>query len=472
MPQIEVKFDHKLKLSDIIIPLTNSSPDESGEYYKDNQQEIQQTSIYGIQTPLIMVNNIVVDFTDIISFELRCDDSLPQVEMVVADRKKLIQSIDTPGVDNELRVQILPKFEDKYKKINLSFFIVDFEIEGNKIKIQGEYKNPKLTSSNIKCFGKINTYNLFEKIAIETDMGFASNIASNDSDSRYVYCQNTPYIKTLREEIAKSGYDLQILDYWIDWWNNIVLVDIYDRYNTVEPEENIQIWVASQNNEVEEGKTVEAVQAPAILNNHPANKRTELHVESYQIISSPGAIVSDGSDNVCTVYEMNKKEYMDHLIMDGDKQKDVVTKFEYNGEVYGDHNYLLQGRKRKSFLKKIKSNDTVEITLTTPLLGIMRGNKVNFVWYINDSRFQTLKQNIVEGGIANDVTESNIPLNDNTDEGESINTAGEFIIDDSISGQYLVTKSIIKWSDKKWNYILTLSRPTSDKPKLINDTNE
>lgn len=471
MSQIEVKFDHKLKLSDIIIPLTNSSPDESGEYYKDNQPEIQQTSVYGIQTPLIMVNNIVVDFTDIISFELQCDDSLPQVEMVVVDRKKLIQSIDTPGVDNELRVQILPKFEDKYKKINLTFFIVDFEIQGNKIKIQGEYKNPKLTSSNIKSFGKINTYDLFEKIAIETDMGFASNIASNDSDSRYVYCQNTPYIKTLREEIAKSGHDLQILDYWIDWWNNIVLVDIYDRYNTIEPEENIQIWVASQNNEVEEGKTVEAVQAPAILNNHPANKRTELYVESYRIKSATGATVSDGSDNVCAVYEMNKKEYMDHLIMDGDKQKDVVTKFEYNGEVYGDHNYLLQGVKRKSFLKKIKSNDTVEITLTTPLLGIMRGNKVNFVCYMNDSRFQTLKQNMVEGGIVNEATESNIPLNDNSGE-ESINTAGEFIIDDSISGQYLVTKSIIKWRGKKWNYVLTLSRPTSDKPKLINDTDE
>jgi hypothetical protein len=114
----------------------------------------------------------------------------------------------------------------------------------------------------------------------------------------------------------------------------------------------------------------------------------------------------------------------------------------------------------------------VEVILTTPLLGIMRGNKVNFTWYINDSRFQTLKQNMVEGGIANEASESNIPLDNNSDEDVSTNTAGEFIIDDSISGQYLVTKSIIKWSDKKWNYILTLSRPTSDKPKIINDINE
>jgi hypothetical protein len=78
---------------------------------------------------------------------------------------------------------------------------------------------------------------------------------------------------------------------------------------------------------------------------------------------------------------------------------------------------------------------------------------------------------MVEGGVANQASESNISLNSSTEE-ESINTAGEFIVDDSISGQYLVTKSIIKWSDKKWNYVLTLSRPTSDKPKLINDINE
>jgi hypothetical protein len=467
MSRIEVKFDHNLTLSDIIIPLTNSSPDESGEYYTDNQQEVQQTSVYGIQAPLIMVNNIVIDFTDIVSFELQCDSVVPQVDMVVRDRKNLIQSIDTPGVDNELRVQILPKFEDRYKKINLAFFITNFEAQNDNIRIFGEYKSPKLCSSVIKCYGKINTYNLFSTIAKETDMGFSSNIVENNADLRYVYCQNTTRLKTLKDEIKKSGSDLQILDYWIDWWNNIVLVDVYERYNAIDPDEDLRIWIASQNNEVDEGKTADAELAPALLNNHPANKRTELFVESYELISNAGVAVTEGADNVCSVYQMGKKEYMDHLISDGDKQKDVVTKLEYNGEVYGEFNYLLQGKKRKTFLAKMESNDMIKVKLNSPLLGLMRGNRVNFNWYVNDARFQTLKENMVEGEVANTTNHTNVSL----DEGdvESTNTSGEFIIDESISGQYLIKECVITWKDSKWGYTLVLARPSKDKPKLIND---
>jgi hypothetical protein len=106
MSLIEVKFDHSLVQSDIIIPLTHTTKEEGGEAYTENKQEVQQTAIYGIQSPLIMVNNIVVDFTDLINFELNCTKVLPSVSMVIRDRYKLITMIDTPSLDNELRVQI------------------------------------------------------------------------------------------------------------------------------------------------------------------------------------------------------------------------------------------------------------------------------------------------------------------------------------------------------------------------------
>ena len=37
MGKIQVKFDNTLKQSDIIVRLTNSSKDESGDNYKNNQ---------------------------------------------------------------------------------------------------------------------------------------------------------------------------------------------------------------------------------------------------------------------------------------------------------------------------------------------------------------------------------------------------------------------------------------------------
>ena len=100
MAIIQVKFDNTLQQSEIRIPLTNSSQTEAGNTYTNNQVEMQQTHIYGIQAPLIMINTIVVNFSDVISFELTCEKAMPEVRMTVHDRYNLSTMLDTPSIDN------------------------------------------------------------------------------------------------------------------------------------------------------------------------------------------------------------------------------------------------------------------------------------------------------------------------------------------------------------------------------------
>lgn len=468
MSIIQVKFDNTLKQSDIIVPLANSSKAESGDAYKNNQPEVQLTSVLGIQSPLIMINNIVVDFMDVISFELKCTSVLPEVTMVVKDRYQLNAIAATPGIDNELRVQILPKFEDVYKKINLTFFITSLKFQGEYMSIKGAYKSPKYTSSYIKTFGEISTYTLFETIAKETGLGFAANVENNNGDKRWIYCDNKSYKDLLMMEIQKSGADKCIYDYWIDWWNNIVLVDIYERYNTIDPDEDIQIYVAGQNQEVSEGNEVQPQKTVASLHNHPGQKMSELYVYEKNIINKPGAQLYSGTDRVYTVFEHSKGDYVDYLIQDGDVEKDVFIKHEYLGEVYGNFNYLIAGKKRETFLQKIRTNETIEIVLKTPLLGLMRGNKVNLMWYMNDSSVQNLQKSLTEDGLLEENPGSDIPLN-SADSIEDKSQDGNFELDKSISGQYLITGCKMGFSDKEWNYKLILSRSTSSKPKITNE---
>lgn len=469
MSLIQVKFDNTLQQSDIIIHLSNSSKAEAGENYIKNQQEVQQTLIYGIQSPLIMINKIVVDFTDVIDFELKCTDITPTVSIIARDRYKLSSTLDTPGIDNELRIQILPKFEDKYKKINLTFYITSIRFDNDIIFIKGEYKAPMFTSSNFKSFGELSTYGLFKTIATETGLGFASNMEENENDKRFIYCDNKPYLDLLKHEIQRSGIDMQICDYWIDWWNNLVLADIYERYNATDTDDDMQIWIADQNKEIMEGSEMSPVQIIASFTNHPAIKASELYVKNYHISNKPGSQMYQGTDRVYTTYEQPKSEHMDYLIQDGDVQQDIFTKYEYLGEVYGEYNYLVAGKKREAFLQKIQSNETVEIVLQTPLLGVMRGNRVNFLWYINNTSIQNYHTNLKEGGQMIENIETNIPLNTNNDE---IKSYDEFILDTSISGQYLVMGCKMKYIDAKWEYTLILKRPTSMKPKILNIPNE
>ena len=60
MSIITLELDNTLEKSSIIMPLMSSSQKEGGENYNDtNMTDKAQTSVFGIQTPLIMINNTI-----------------------------------------------------------------------------------------------------------------------------------------------------------------------------------------------------------------------------------------------------------------------------------------------------------------------------------------------------------------------------------------------------------------------------
>jgi hypothetical protein len=309
---------------------------------------------------------------------------------------------------------------------------------------------------------------LFESIAKETQLGFATNMAVNEGDKRWIYCDNKSYMDLLNNEITRSGTDAQICDYWIDWWNNIVLADIYERYNTKDKDEDMQIWIAGTQKDASEGFETKPQQTVATLHNHPSQAETELYIKRFEVISTFGSQMYEGTDKVFSVYETNKLEYMDYLVQDGDVHKDIFTKYEYLGEVYGDFNYLLQNKKREAFIQKINTNETIKVTLRSPLLGIMRGNHINILWYYNDDRVNSLKNKLAEAGVTNAVEPNiDIPLDDEMDTNSS---AGQFVLDRTKSGQYLITGCRMKYDNVNlWSYELTLSRSSINKQSILKD---
>ena len=472
MSQITVVQDPQLEKSEIVIALTNSSESEAGPDYEsggafDNRQSIQQTQIYGIEAPLIAINKIVIDFTDVIDLTLECIGPLPTISMIVRDRYQLVSKVDTPRMDNEIRLQIIPKFEDAYKKIDLTFFISGIRINGNNISLTGTYKVPELFKSRFQSLGEISTYEIFMQASNDTGIGFATNIEANDADKRFIYQDNKSWMDTLAREITFANANEQILDWWIDWWDYINLADVMERYKTIDPDEELQIWVASMKADIEEGEDYKPTQVVALLNNHPVNQSSELYVKEFVLVNNTGANLNRGTDRVYGIYEMEKEEYMDHLIQDGDVEEDIFIKTEYLGEVYGSYNYLLSGKQREAFLQKIRTTG-LEVDMTTPLLALMRGHKVNVANYINDSEWSSKMDMLKDKNYIRDV-ESNIPLNEEVADKGNNSDNGTWEMDKSISGQYLITGCRMKYYDSKWHYLISLARPADQTPKIIND---
>ena len=466
MAKIEVKYDPTLEQSEIIARLDNTSPEEAGDDYEGNQTALQQTSIYGVQCPIIAVNNIMVAYEDILSFELDDTGRIPRVSLHIIDRKSLIQYLDSPGNDNELRIQILPPFEDAYKKINLTFFISDYSMGtgGDDLFITGDYKLPKFTSSQFKSFGEVTLYDLFDQVASDTGLGFATNVEAGD-DARFVYCPYNSYKNILEKEISHSGDESVIYDWWIDVWNYLNLADVRERYTTIDSEDDMKVWISGAVDEVGEGIKVEPQEVPAELTNMFGSEESQLHVVDYRVMTNPGINIREGTDKVYSVYSMKDKEYQDTYISDGDVKKDVFENFEYKGEVYGEYDYITGGMMREPFLQKMK-NGSLEVDLGQPLLGLQRGNHVNFACYYNDDSMDYPMDSLKpEGGVQE--VQTNVQLM--TPDVDETDPSDTFKLNKSVSGQYMIVGNIYKFIDRQWTHTVVLTRPIDQKPKILTE---
>ena len=466
MSIVTLEFDNTIEKSSIIMPLKSSSVNEAGEDYEDSGlTEKAQTAVFGIQMPLIMINKTVIDFDAVQYFNLKSTGRLPELVMTVEDRYQIITNIDKPGNDNEVRVQILPKFDNAYKKIDLTFFISDISVNGDTVQLSCSYKLPSFTSTQFKSFGEIDTHSLVKDIATSTGLGFATNIGTL-SDTRYVYCDNKSYDELLDNEIGFANATDHILDWWIDLWDNINLVDVKERYNAIDSDDDLKIWIAGQVNEVTADVETEPQEVVATINNHPGFDMSELHVKDYAVSNSPGLQVAQGSDKVYGVYLDSNDDVSDTLIQDGDIKKDIFMKYSYLGENYGDYNYLLSVPLREAYIQKIIS-DRVTVTMAHPLLALMRGHRVNFMRYVNDSKVENKIKHLEEAGVVNRNVEANIPTSQYEVEDEPDN--GKYILDKTCSGQYLIWGVEISYGNNEWDYVLTLVKPASSSTSILNE---
>lgn len=466
MSKIQVKYDPTLKQSEIITRLDNSSPEEEGEYYDGNQTDLQQTAIYGIHCPIIAVNNIMIAYEDIVDFILTDYEHVPKVDMCIIDRKGIIQYLDTPGNDNELRVQILPPFDDVYKKINLTFFISKYTMgSGGKLYIKGEYKLPKFISSRFRSFGEVSLYKLFDQVSSDCQLGFSTNVEDTD-DKRYVYCSFNSYKNIIDKEISYSGGETVIYDWWIDVWNYMNLADMYERYKAIDPDDDLKIWISGQISDVTQSVKIEPQQVKAELTNLYGSQETQLYVKAYRVANNAGLNMSKGTDKVYSVYSMNGCEYKDTYISDGDVKKDTSDNFEYKGEVYGDFDYISQGMYREPFLQKIKTG-ALQVDLDSPLLGIQRGNRINFACYYDNDNIVYPIISLEENGLLNDV-KTNVPIEEISPDANPLDQ-DTFKLNKAVSGQYLIIGNIYKYSNRRWTQTCILTRPADQNPKMLKD---
>lgn len=443
MSKIVVKYDPSLELPEIQDLMYATSETESPD---DRPAEYQQTKVTGVMVPIIKVNQILLMWSQIRSFELTSESLLPTLRVVFDDAFGFTKSLDQPGSDNTIQVQVLPPFDNAYKKVNLMFYMTGCSISGRTVTLEAIYKIPELYQDRIEAFGEVDTYTLADLIAKKCKLGLAANI-SGTNDKRFIYCNNRNYISVLQEQSETSGTDTIIPEIWVDWHNYLIICDIAERYTA--HDSGLKVWTLdNMANSAQADAEVTPVEMDAIISNANAMTTSQLYIKDYRVRTSTAANVDDGTDKVVEIYHHSNREPSTTLIQDGDVHKDTVIKTIYAGEVFGDFDYKMQRVCHKAYMQKVRSN-MIEVTLQHPVLGLERGCRVNLRWYDSDGIIKTIKE-------SKDVKSNNPPEDEAVSEERS-----EMSLNEQVSGQYLITaaKLLFRGVSQGWQYKLTLARP-------------
>lgn len=461
---VVVKFDHSLDLPEIKMFLNNPGETESDDPADDSS--MQQTKITGIMAPLVKVNDMSVPIDSLISMELKCA-KVPSVSLAINDSMGLIETFDKPRPDSQkLQIQILPPFENAYKKINIPFCITSTDIQDGTIYIDAVYDIPGLYDNKMKAYGELTTYEFFEQVAKDYRLGFASNLSGTD-DKRWIYVPQAKIQSILTQECKLGGGDPTVmLDWWIDYWNNLNLVDIKERNDRIDSKEEMQVWILpSRQPKTETTDVNEPFRTEAMVTNNEVFRDTQAYVSEYTTMTT----VPRESDRVVEFYRMEDLETDSFLLQNKDIVDNIYLRYDYAGENFGEYQYLLQSACRSAFMKKINCQK-IAVDLFTPSLAMARGTKVNFYWYnvkdlTAETKFSDAESNIA---LPENITEKD------TDTGmEPDKVPDDMVIDKQLSGQYYIEESNFFYDFNgggyNWRHQLILTRPADQEERFYWD---
>lgn len=460
MTQITSKIEPKIILPEHEVTMLSTNDEQVG-HPLEYDREYMQTRVHGIMAPLLFFNGIAVDYPNISAFELDWTGIVPTIKFEFADRNDVFGRYSKPGLTNEIQLQILPAHDKTYKKINLLFYVTDISINGGMIRGEASYKVKEFVQTKYESLGEKSTYELVQYIAEKTGMGFASNLTAAD-DKRYIQVREESYQKVLMSEMEKSLADQEtVQDVWVDLWNNLVLMNMQDRFSTIDAEEDMQVWIRSElmPDATAHGEKQGPQKALALFSNSPLTTGTELSIDEYILHTAGGGGYSSGTSKAVCVYMENEHNWSYSYSADGDVDGDEFISSEYGGEEYGSGDSIKYKHNRETFFKKLNS-ECVSIFTAQPLLGINRGDQIRVLWYdandnidMNDAMLEISKKDHKFGWIS---------AMDNIADPDT-----HLRVNYQVSGQYIVNGIHISWQNERWDVEYILTKPARRKIDLL-----
>lgn len=224
------------------------------------REDVEINRIEGRDFPLILLNGTNLQAQQIEKFVIYYDSFLPTLYLRVRDDMDgTIRFSNSPGINNHIRVTIVPELEGTYKNISLEFYIdtcdfshgdvytftghmwiQSFEEKRNcQIKYPGCPNVKKKKSANDEAMDEQincnpspqitpNTWEYLHEISRASGLGLATTDHCKDVQDRLPrLMQHENFKEFIQRQILMSGVDEDsIFDVWIDFYRYITMVNV------------------------------------------------------------------------------------------------------------------------------------------------------------------------------------------------------------------------------------------------------
>jgi len=318
MSQIERSIltiiDPSIKLDKLVIPDFESESNKgTGDY--------SLSKMLGGFWPFITINEFVIDYVSLQTFNLDSTGFIPKLEFTFYDSNNFFQGRHYPKDGDVVQVYIRSNGdEDLYKPIRIDFETIDiYPIAGdgtttaNKFKVEGRMKIPDMYNEFCE-FYEGSSFDSLIDIAENMGLGFQSNIEQTQ-DSQ-IWINPTDTREKFIQDITQNSYldDDSFFNIFIDPYYYLTFVERNRIFST---DSDIQVGKTYMSKMLDAQGTdnVNGTEFPLFLTNIVQLQGTTNHMTKYHLLNNTGQINTlNGYKRYVQRWDLINKEFLSEFV--------------------------------------------------------------------------------------------------------------------------------------------------------------
>tara|TARA_Y100000385_G_scaffold291952_1_gene374537 strand:+ start:10526 stop:12019 length:1494 start_codon:yes stop_codon:yes gene_type:complete len=433
----------------------------------------KQSKSVGGMIPYIDINGHQFRDGDIQNFSLTIGGIMPLLNITLRDTSGVFDAAQYPRDGDVVTVLINSKNQETFKSIHMDFNILSIssppssgETREPTYHIRGRIKVPGMYTEECKEYSEDTSLAHIEQIAQELELGLATNIDSTDDTQPRIQ----PYIKTLDfiKDVVKTSYvgEESFQKFYIDAYYYLNFIEVNKLINSknVRTLEELQDSIMSTDRAttVDKGSDEndsDDTQTKLMLTNHPKHTNGGNYISKYSLQNNSNNISQkNGYKRVLQMYddleserltEFDIQSFLSTNLRDGEgplqgrtsenvegrhlKHKYVgrMQDFLLEGNVHSNHKYsVLNNLQNIQELNKLKL--TIELSQFNAQLYLFQ--KVPIMIYVTDGPKSDAIRKDEER-----LKQKGVQTSDNTFEKDKDDKETPHVVDEFISGHYIIS---------------------------------